>query len=193
MLWSSDSEILTVWSENLETEETILQLWTEGNYHWYLKQTITFDKDTPVIYVTWSMAPKSGKKLIILTHVNLITYTFIWTVNHSRGEDSTDKAVVGVIDGEKALITGFKDGIVPPPMAQQTLEVSEAINALLFAPAGINKKSIINSNAIICLLDNYRLALYIDAKVSYYRLNSKLFFMKQNTIFPNNLFSSQGI
>lgn len=124
------------------------------------------------------MAPKSGKKLIILTQDNLITYTFHWTVVHSRGEDSTDKAVVGVIDGEKALLTGFKDGIVPPPMAQRTLEVSEAINAILFAPVGI--KSIINSNAVLCLLDNYRLALYIDANVSHHRLNTTLCLIKQN-------------
>ena len=166
LLWSSDSEVLTVWCENLETKDTILQLWTEGNYHWYLKQTIIFDKKTPVIYATWSSAPKSGKKLMVLTKESLITYTFHWTVDLSRGVGSTDKAVIGVIDGEKALLTAFKDGIVPPPMAQHTLEINQGINTILFAPADVGNEFLINSNAIICILDDYKLALYIDARVS---------------------------
>lgn len=165
MIWSDDSEILVIWSKNQETEETLVQLWTEGNYHWYLKQTLKFNKDTPVYHVTWSSASKSGNKLIILTKTNLISYTFHWTVNHSRGQDLTDKAVVSVIDGEKALITSFKDGIVPPPMCQDSLEFNGAINGVIFAPNETEAKTI-NSNALICILDEYRLALYVDSNVS---------------------------
>lgn len=143
-----------------------MQLWCEGNYHWYLKQVLKFNKDTSVLHVTWSGSSKNGNKLIVLTEMHLISYTFHWTVNYSRGQDSNDKAIVGVIDGDKALITSFKDGIVPPPMCQESLEINGMINNILFAPHETTMNLPINSNALICILDDYRMALYVNSNVS---------------------------
>lgn len=168
---------MAIWCKNLETEETIVQLWTEGNYHWYLKQSLKFNKDTPVLYVKWSSASKSGNKLVVLTEMNLISYTFHWTVNYSRGQNLTDKAIVAVIDGEKVLMTSFKDGIVPPPMCQESLEMNEMINYVFFAPQEITTKSSINSNALICISDDYRMSIYVDSNVSLdlFYLKNRLF------------------
>ncbi|XP_043471428.1 putative elongator complex protein 1 [Leptopilina heterotoma] len=189
LLWSDDSEILAIWCKNLETEETIVQLWTEGNYHWYLKQSLKFNKDTPVLYVKWSSASKSGNKLIVLTEMNLISYTFHWTVNYSRGQDSTDKAIVAVIDGEKVLMTSFKDGIVPPPMCQESLEMNGMINYILFAPQEATTKSSINSNALICISDNYRMSIYVDSNESYlkYKLLKTYDLELENGILDKNI------
>ncbi|XP_046821517.1 elongator complex protein 1 isoform X2 [Vespa crabro] len=158
IFWSPDSDILTVWSE--ENNSIILQLWTEKNYYWYLKQTFNFSIDNPLLYGTWSCRTNCGKTLILLTPQNVLTYSFQWTINHSKGQSSKDKAVVAVIDGKKALLTGFKVGIIPPPMAHQTLELSEPINAIVFAPNVKSTESLIDINAFFCVLHNNKLAFF---------------------------------
>ncbi len=58
--WNLDSSILCVWSErvNLSSEETaecqsVVQLWTTANYHWYLKQSYSFEAANKVTAVSW--------------------------------------------------------------------------------------------------------------------------------------------
>ncbi|XP_043669587.1 elongator complex protein 1 isoform X1 [Vespula pensylvanica] len=159
IFWSPDSEILTVWCEQ-DNDNSILQLWIENNYYWYLKQTFTFSIDNPLLYGTWSSRSNCGKTLILLTPQNVLTYSFQWTINHSKGQSLEDKATVAVIDGKKALLTGFKIGIVPPPMAHQTLELSEPINAIVFAPNVKNIESWVDTNAFFCVLHNNKLAFF---------------------------------
>jgi len=46
LLWSHDSRVLCAWcvgGRGSEREE-LVQLWTTGNYHWYLKQSIRLPK-----------------------------------------------------------------------------------------------------------------------------------------------------
>ncbi|XP_047349459.1 putative elongator complex protein 1 isoform X1 [Vespa velutina] len=158
IFWSPDSDILTIWCE--ENNSIILQLWTENNYYWYLKQTFNFSIDNPLLYGTWSYRTNCGKTLILLTPQNVLTYSFQWSINHSKGQSLKDKAVVAVIDGRKALLTGFKIGIIPPPMAHQTLELSEPINAIVFAPNVKSTESLIDINAFFCVLHNNKLAFF---------------------------------
>ncbi|XP_035718153.1 putative elongator complex protein 1 isoform X1 [Vespa mandarinia] len=158
IFWSPDSDILTIWCE--ENNSIILQLWTEKNYYWYLKQTFNFSIDNPLLYGIWSYRTNCGKTLILLTPQNVLTYSFQWTINHSKGQSLKDKAVVAVIDGRKALLTGFKIGIIPPPMAHQTLELSEPINAIVFAPNVKSTESLIDINAFFCVLHNNKLAFF---------------------------------
>ena len=92
-------------------------------------------------------------------------YTFRWAVNRSRGLNDTDKAVVGVIDGKRALLTGFRVGIVPPPMAHETLETYDSINAIIFAPSHMRENSCLDSNAFMLHVNHNTLVLYIHEKV----------------------------
>ncbi|XP_076170382.1 elongator complex protein 1 isoform X1 [Ptiloglossa arizonensis] len=158
IFWSSDSEILTIWCEKQEDSSSVLQLWTENNYHWYLKQTIKFSANNSLVCARWSSS--FYKKLILLTYKEFITYNYNWCVNHSRGKSINDKSVVGVIDGNKLLLTGFKIGIIPPPMAHQILETSEYINAIVFAPDIESENSWINSNTLFCVSDSNKLIFY---------------------------------
>ncbi|XP_014219597.1 elongator complex protein 1 isoform X2 [Copidosoma floridanum] len=132
LIWSRDSDILGVWCKDLGSGVMMIQLWAEKNYHWYLKQTITYPKTIKVHHVIWGR--QTQKDLMILTSKSSTTYTFYWSTSHSRGKSLTDKAVVGVIDGNAVLVTCFRDCVVPPPMAQQTLEFKEPVNAISFAP-----------------------------------------------------------
>ena len=37
--WNCDSSILAVWIQTIdEKSKNLIQFWTIGNYHWYLKQ-----------------------------------------------------------------------------------------------------------------------------------------------------------
>ncbi|OXU28995.1 hypothetical protein TSAR_015024 [Trichomalopsis sarcophagae] len=154
LVWSRDSDILAVWYKDIASGIMTVQLWGEKNYHWYLKQTITYPKNNPVLYLAWS--PQVNKDLLILSSKNSTIYTFYWTVTHSHGKDLADKAVVSVIDGNKVLVTGFRDGIVPPPMAQQTIQFDEPVNAISFAPKQI-QDSEISSNDFLVLLSNNKI------------------------------------
>jgi elongator complex protein 1 len=58
--WNSSSEILLVWvvvsGENGVLTD-VIQLWTTGNYHWYLKQTFRYQRGVPESVLTacgWS-------------------------------------------------------------------------------------------------------------------------------------------
>ncbi|XP_034948939.1 putative elongator complex protein 1 [Chelonus insularis] len=152
LLWSPDSEILTMWVK--KDKKSLLQLWTIKNYHWYLKQTIEFPQDD-LLYFTWAFA---NKQLILLTRENMMIYQFTWAVNHSRCVEMNDKAVVGVIDGDKVLLTGFRMGIVPPPMSHYSLQINSAINECFFAP---RSQSWLNPNSFFALLQNNQLALCV--------------------------------
>nr|XP_034181462.1 putative elongator complex protein 1 [Osmia lignaria] len=159
LFWSPDSEILTIWSQMEEDSSSVVQLWSENNYHWYLKQSIKFPIDNSLICATWCTA-SSLKKLILLTYKEFIVYDYNWAVHHSKGKSVNDKSVVGVIDGNKLLVTGFRVGIVPPPLAHQTLETSECINAIVFAPDIKNEDTWINSNTFFCVSDTNKLVFY---------------------------------
>lgn len=181
---------MTVWCEQSNDNSIILQLWTENNYYWYLKQTFNFSMDNPLLYGSWSSRTNCGKTLILLTPQNVLTYSFQWTINHSKGQSLEDKAVVAVIDGRKALLTGFKIGIVPPPMAHHTLELSEPVNAIVFAPNVKSTESWIDTNAFFCVLDNNKLAFFKCTDVSMCNnFNYYIFHRVTHTIFNEILYT----
>lgn len=160
LLWSPTSDVLAIICEQLETLNTILQLYTENNCHWYLKQTIVFPMDNPLIHATWSTISYDERKLILLTLKEIMFCSFNWCVNHSRGKTVDDNAVIAVIDGNKTLVTSFRDGIVPPPMAHQSLQMQEPINAIAFAPSNNNKTSLINSNMFCTISCSNKLTFF---------------------------------
>ena len=53
LLWSHDSTVLCAWcvGGRGSGEEELVQLWTMGNYHWYLKQNIHLPKRKRVVKV----------------------------------------------------------------------------------------------------------------------------------------------
>ncbi|KMQ97926.1 elongator complex protein 1-like protein [Lasius niger] len=161
LFWSPNSDVLAVICEQSGTLNTILQLWTENNCHWYLKQTIVFSADNPLIYATWSTTGRyDQKELILLTSKEIMFCSFNWCVNHSRGKTVDDNTVIAVIDGNKTLVTGFRDGIVPPPMAHQSLQIQEPVNAIAFAPSINDKTSLINSNMFCTISCDNRLTFF---------------------------------
>ncbi|XP_029917224.1 elongator complex protein 1 [Myripristis murdjan] len=137
LLWNSDSTVLAVWLEAAAGEEkrvdTHIQLWTVGNYHWYLKQSLDFGSDpqrAPAC-VTWD--PEHALRLHVVTAGwTAVTYDWSWSTERSAGPDADDNAGVAVIDGDKVLVTTFRQAVVPPPMCSFELQLTSPVNQVSF-------------------------------------------------------------
>uniref|UniRef100_A0A671MQN1 Elongator complex protein 1 n=1 Tax=Sinocyclocheilus anshuiensis TaxID=1608454 RepID=A0A671MQN1_9TELE len=91
LLWNSDSTVLAVWMEDLKPREndhpnTYIQLWTVGNYHWYLKQSLHFGNEAlrAPVCVCWD--PEKPLRLHLLTRGwASYTYDWGWSTQHIWG------------------------------------------------------------------------------------------------------------
>lgn len=64
--WSFDSDILSVETKNVAGGVNNLYLYTIGNYHWYLKQVLTFQLDDPIAVCSWDNRIGEEKTLHVL-------------------------------------------------------------------------------------------------------------------------------
>ena len=126
--WNANSTMLAVWVEELPADgagqapRSWLQLWTSSNYHWYLKQEISFDGPEhrdPIAAFAWDVE-NANRLLLALACGRLHEYTFYSGVDQTRGLTSANPAVVAVVDGLQLQLTPFRAAIVPPPMSRAT-------------------------------------------------------------------------
>ncbi|KAL5512586.1 hypothetical protein ACEPAG_3239 [Sanghuangporus baumii] len=138
LFWNADSEILAVWIERHEGD--VVQLWTTGNYHWYLKQEILApsEDDRPPKFTSVTWHPESAFRLLLTTQNQILEYALAWETLISRRAPPNDTGCVVVRDGTSLLITPFRTQNVPPPMASYTLELYEARTPICvaFSPTG---------------------------------------------------------
>ncbi|KAM6999828.1 elongator complex protein 1 [Tautogolabrus adspersus] len=138
LLWNSDSTVLAVWLEDMTAGEdkqvnTYIQLWSVGNYHWYLKQSLDFGRDSQKAPVCVCWDPERPLRLhVVSSNWTCITYDWGWTTERSPGLDATDNANVAVIDGDKILMTTFRQCVVPPPMCSFELQLTSPVNQVTF-------------------------------------------------------------
>ncbi|XP_075979445.1 elongator complex protein 1 [Anticarsia gemmatalis] len=152
--WSSDSEVLTLQCRDMTTNTQLILLYTIGNYHWYLKQTLEFSNEQRISKIMWDndFDIINNKKLHVFLHNGQhLSYTWIWNVDHSRGIGDNDDAVVAVIDGKKVLLTGFRQTVVPPPMCSFEVNLDANVTSIHFAPRATDT----NPNSFfVCTADN---------------------------------------
>uniref|UniRef100_A0A8C3XV19 Elongator complex protein 1 n=1 Tax=Chelydra serpentina TaxID=8475 RepID=A0A8C3XV19_CHESE len=138
LLWNVDSTILAVWLEDLKKEKnsetnTYVQLWTVGNYHWYLKQSLHFGSAAKSRLVSLLWDPEIPYRLHALCKGwHALCYDWHWSTDCSTGEESHLVANVAVIDGDKVLVTAFQHSVVPPPMCTFQLQLQQAVNQVAF-------------------------------------------------------------
>lgn len=162
IIWSSDSEILTLQCRDTETNMQTLLLYTSGNYHWYLKQTLHFNREQNISKIMWDndFDIANNKKLHVFLHNGQhFSYTWIWNVDHSRGYGPEDDAVVTVIDGNKLLVTGFRQTAVPPPMSAFEIKLDANINSVHFAPPKQGDQDC-NPNCFFACTADHKLVFY---------------------------------
>ncbi|KUI57695.1 Elongator complex protein 1 [Cytospora mali] len=115
--WNSDSTVLAV-----SFGDTV-QLWTTGNYHWYLKQEILLR--SPCSHVSWH--PEKALRLSV-TATDTVLYTeFILAVIRGSLMPPYDHGAVAVIDGRTVKITPFRTANMPPPMAMFEIKASHTV------------------------------------------------------------------
>uniref|UniRef100_A0A8C5CZZ2 Elongator complex protein 1 n=1 Tax=Gadus morhua TaxID=8049 RepID=A0A8C5CZZ2_GADMO len=138
LLWNSDSTVLLVWLEDVHSGadghiSTELQLWAVGNYHWYLKQSLAFGRDPQRAPACVHWDPQRPLRLHVVTRGwASLTYDWGWATDRSTGLDASDNANVAVIDGDKILVTTFRQGVVPPPMCSYELQLTSPVNLVTF-------------------------------------------------------------
>ncbi|XP_068429727.1 elongator complex protein 1 [Clinocottus analis] len=138
LLWNGDSTVLAVWLEDSAAGEdgqvdTCIQLWVVGNYHWYLKQSLDFGRDPQKAPVCVCWDPEAPLRLHAVTRGwTSVTYDWGWATERSPGTDAADNANVAVIDGDKILVTNFRQSVVPPPMCSFELQLTSPVNQVTF-------------------------------------------------------------
>ncbi|KAF8627641.1 hypothetical protein AX15_004335 [Amanita polypyramis BW_CC] len=131
LLWNSESNILALWIEKEEGD--LVQLWTTGNYHWYLKQEISApaledNKDVHFTSVTWH--PENPYLLILTTNTSIIIRIYGWDMFVSHTQPPIDSGTVAVFDGANVFLTPFRTQNVPPPMSSYQLSLDPDLSAV---------------------------------------------------------------
>ncbi|KAL8995173.1 MAG: hypothetical protein Q9188_006876, partial [Gyalolechia gomerana] len=113
--WNVDSTVLAICYDDR------VQLWTLGNYHWYLKQEIMEPglKWNPERPLTFALVSRFSNTL------RRLQYQF--EVSAGPISPPMDYGVVAVIDGKILKITPLRQANIPPPMSLH--EVTLAANA----------------------------------------------------------------
>uniref|UniRef100_A0AAX7VC62 Elongator complex protein 1 n=1 Tax=Astatotilapia calliptera TaxID=8154 RepID=A0AAX7VC62_ASTCA len=173
LLWNSDSAVLVVWLEDMSAGEdgqanAYIQLWTVANYHWYLKQSLEFGPDPQKVPVCVCWDPERPLRLHVVTRSwTSITYDWGWTTERSTGLDATDNASVAVIDGEKILVTTFRQCVVPPPMCSFELQLKSPVNQVTFLcqPEGTNQLAAFTADGQISIYTQVIFCLRSEVEV----------------------------
>ncbi|KAG2158594.1 pol II transcription elongation factor [Suillus bovinus] len=121
LAWSSDSNVLAVHIERVHGD--VVQLWTTGNYYWYLKQEISAPLSTHFTSINWH--PEVGMRLLLTSPLQIIQQDYTW----ETCAGANDTGCVGVIDGQKILLTPFRTQNIPPPMSSHEVIMNTPTDA----------------------------------------------------------------
>lgn len=105
--WNSDSTVLAVMLANT------VQLWTMGNYHWYLKQEIPAAPSLSCL--AWH--PEKALRFAAASSDSVILAEHIFHTARGSCRPPYDNGAVAVIDGDTVKLTPFRSANVPPPMS----------------------------------------------------------------------------
>lgn len=119
--WSCDGAVLAVWL--LVDNEDVVQLYSTGNWHWYLKSEIHASRlyDRRVEGVKFS--DETPLNLSIILPDSYQTIEWAWTV-YSSPNEVHDLGLVGVVDGNETKFTPLGVANVPPPMSLYQVKTS---------------------------------------------------------------------
>ncbi|KAM0286066.1 hypothetical protein ACHAQH_001074 [Verticillium albo-atrum] len=120
--WNADSMVLAVILGDK------VQLWTMGNYHWYLKQEIPHTAASP--WLAWH--PEKALRFALATTDILTSCEYTFTVARGSLVPPQDFGAVAVVDGQTVKVTPIRTANVPPPMSLFELEVPSSIVEIIF-------------------------------------------------------------
>lgn len=129
--WNVDSAVLAVRFRDR------VQLWTMGNYHYYLKQEI------PVVVDPATSLPCSFKwhqekalRLVMGSSRSILDVDYVFDIHHGSTVIPEDVGAVAVIDGKNLKLTPLRMAGVPPPMAHNELLLDSNVIDVAFSKSG---------------------------------------------------------
>ncbi|RMX99264.1 hypothetical protein D0868_09634 [Hortaea werneckii] len=128
--WNTDSTVLAV----ILTDR--VQLWTMGNYHYYLKQELRFGTNMLSRSLTAAWSSEKSLQISCSNGEELRMLNYSLAVSRGHVLPPLDTGLVAVIDGKILKITPLRFANVPPPMALDEVELPEAIDDVWFSPDG---------------------------------------------------------
>lgn len=121
--WNPDSTVLAVLLQDR------VQLWTMGNYHWYLKQEIP----SRCCAHTFNWHPEKALHLVAASPAGILLDEFVFATARGPVTPPHDFGSVAVIDGQTVKLTPFRTANVPPPMALFDLDHESAVVDVAFS------------------------------------------------------------
>ncbi|ATY64342.1 killer toxin sensitivity (IKI3) [Cordyceps militaris] len=121
--WNTDSTTLAI------VLNKTIQLWTMGNYHWYLKQEIPRDVGGAP---TLSWHPERALRLAFSTGNGLIVAEQVLHSARGSCQQPYDIGAVAVVDGLNVKFTPFRTANVPPPMSFCDIETESSAIDIAF-------------------------------------------------------------
>lgn len=167
--WNADSNVLSVWIEGDDGD--IVQLWSTGNYHWYLKHEIAAPlspSGQPGRFTSVSWHPEVPLYLLLTTQTQLIQRKYAWDTFVSRSQPPNDSGTVAVLDGSTILLTPFRVQNVPPPMSSYQLVLASPPSASDF----INMKTPIHIS--LSSQDDILAVLWESGYLELWSLNTRI-------------------
>nr|POF06274.1 elongator complex protein 1 [Quercus suber] len=125
--WNVDSTILAV------SLADRVQLWTMGNYHYYLKQEIRMSCHAGT-HVNWHQ--EKPMQLICSNGDQLRRLSYTMAVARGSTLSPYDLGLVAVIDGKTLKVTPLRTANIPPPMAFDEIILPAAAVDVAFNPTG---------------------------------------------------------
>ncbi|KAJ2918056.1 hypothetical protein MD484_g2395, partial [Candolleomyces efflorescens] len=172
IVWSADSNVLGLWVGTDHGD--IVQLWTIGNYHWYLKHELIAPEVAPgkpgrFTSIQWH--PEATLQLILTTPDTILHRHYDWETFSSPSKPPQDSGLVAVLDASSILLTPFRTQNVPPPMSSHQLAV-KAVSSL-DSPSSLYKAK--NPVHVAFSADGDALAcLWEDGLLQLWALNTRL-------------------
>ncbi|KAK8256152.1 elongator complex protein-like protein 1 [Phyllosticta capitalensis] len=118
LAWNSDSTVLAV---SFKDE---VQLWTMGNYHYYLKEVMRSKTDAGLSFEPrWH--PEKALRLAISFPDFSITCEYTFCVDGGSTTQPNDYGTVAVVDGQTLRVTPLRIANVPPPMSLHEFDVEK--------------------------------------------------------------------
>ncbi|WFD30715.1 Putative elongator complex protein 1 [Malassezia sp. CBS 17886] len=130
LAWNADGSILAV--HRAAPSGDAVQLWTMGNYHWYLKQTVLLP--APLSQVYWH--PERPHTLLLAGHGGVELHELALDTARSLRVPPHDAACVAVVDGSTLMLTPFRLQNVPPPMCAAEVHLGAGVRHVAWAANG---------------------------------------------------------
>ncbi|GAB7355004.1 hypothetical protein MBLNU459_g5613t2 [Dothideomycetes sp. NU459] len=116
--WNTDSTVLAICFKDR------IQLWTMGNYHYYLKQEISaVSLHDHTVQASWH--PEKALHLAICSDYSLQILVHVSLISGGSSVPPNDVGIAAVIDGRNLKITPLRIANVPPPMAFSEVQLAE--------------------------------------------------------------------